>query len=597
MNFFLLPPKIDPSEYLTSTDVQKLAAIRLNSPPSVWQDEVIQNLIREHPYIPPDRAIVNFKKKDDAQGTAFGYVGIAGAPRISIPVIIRRRELAPLDVMVQRADDDTGVDQGIGDTSEDKVIPLTEETFAAALDTGSIGEPVSELKTRGTGYTEDGSALRLPFRSRTALASVMGSSHEKLEEFKKYLSESKEAQAGFALNAGSEEIVNSWLSAVPVRNIVREKLASQEVKRASARILSSVPEETSDFEAGVVFMDSGRTKAAVAFDAMDLANPNKGLQKYLAYDDGTYGDRPEKVASVQNAHTRNGIVREIYEKCATGAIRNDMIVSFVMPTADGKVISAPSKIAGVVVHNEVITARLLDDMGRSYNVMLSPNVKTAFLDTRTATWVIPSESQVLAFEKYEALPMAIDKVAAALTADLKDELICKGGQYTLSINGEAIGSLCNETKIAAILDQWFENGPALLALAKEQGNIRFASDFAAKVGEVCKLASGFNLYPELAKEAAKKICIPMKLAVKLAAAIGLPEGVDSILGAGFLNEDNLSEFVGLGDDFDDTVSKLARLLLAIRMGFPGDESATMVAMKALQRVAERLKSAVQEVGI
>jgi hypothetical protein len=46
---------------------------------------------------------------------------------------------------------------------------------------------------------------------------------------------------------------------------------------------------------------------------------------------------------------------------------------------------------------------------------------------------------------------------------------------------------------------------------------------------------------------------------------------------------------------EDVVGKLARLLLAIRLGFPGDEVSTAVAMKSLQRVVEYLRSATQEV--
>jgi hypothetical protein len=87
----------------------------------------------------------------------------------------------------------------------------------------------------------------------------------------------------------------------------------------------------------------------------------------------------------------------------------------------------------------------------------------------------------------------------------------------------------------------------------------------------------------------------MDKAIKLAATIGDPQCADAILGTGFLTPDNLAEFASLHAEFDDSVQKLARLLLAIRMGFPGDAGATAVAMKSLQRVSEDLESAMQEV--
>jgi hypothetical protein len=132
-------------------------------------------------------------------------------------------------------------------------------------------------------------------------------------------------------------------------------------------------------------------------------------------------------------------------------------------------------------------------------------------------------------------------------------------------------------------------------MAKERGHVRFACDLPEAAMKIAAQAAELADYPKVAAAAVKKIAIPLDKAVKLAAAIGDPEGVDAMLGAGFLTEDNLSEFAGLGDQFEDTTSKLARLLLAVRMGFPGDENATAVAMKSLQRVTEGLNSAIQEV--
>ena len=98
------------------------------------------------------------------------------------------------------------------------------------------------------------------------------------------------------------------------------------------------------------------------------------------------------------------------------------------------------------------------------------------------------------------------------------------------------------------------------------------------------------------REFIDRVGLPIEKAAKLASALSDPEGADAVLATGFLTEDNLAEFSSLSEEFQETVSKLARLLLLIRLGYPeGDESATLVAMKALQRVSESLEGLAQPV--
>lgn len=597
-NLFVSPPVIVPSEYLSAADAAKTASVRLTSSPSFWDDEIRQTILRDHPYIPADRIVINFKRKDEAQGSAVGYASVTGAPQICLPIVIKRRELSPLDILIVRSNSDAGeITQGVGDMTEDKVVPLTEDTFGQALDSGSIGESIHENKVRGTGWTEDGSALRLPFRGRTVLASVMGANKEDRDKLASLIESDASVQAGF-LNNGTDWVVNQWCLAADPRHSVETKLASTPVKKATIQLLAGLPKEvkTAEVNAAEVFVDSGRTKQAVAFNAVDLANPSRGLSRYLAYEDGTYCKAPEKIAVAADGDEA-AVMQHVMEKRATGAVRPGMVVSFVFDDY----FTVPAKIASVSVNHDqkTISLRMLDDMARSYDVLLSQSVKTAMLDKSTATWVLPLQSQLLDFDRADTVsPLPVEKVAEALSKSLPNALVCVGGQYSLSVEGSPFGGQqLSESKMAGLLDHWFANSGELLETAKTAGVARFSCDLGSRVQEVVKLANAATAYPETAAKAAKEIGMDFNLAVKLAASIGDPEGVDAILSAGFLNQDNLAEFTGKADQFEDTVSVLARLLLAIRMGFPGDESATVVAMKALHRVAERLKNAIQECGV
>ncbi len=600
MNLFVAAPRINPADYLSSQEVRKLAAVKLTSSPGFWDDEIVQTLLRDHPYIPPQRVVVNFKRKDDTQGAAMGYVGITGAPQISIPVIIKNRELFPMDVIIMRSKQEAaqdGAQQGSGDLTDDKVLPLNEENFNRALDVGDIGESTPEHMTRGVGYSEDGSNLRLPFRGRTVLASHMGASEKQKEELGKILSQNKEAVAGFIHNR-TQDVIDSWLNAAEPKQLVQSKLASAPVARSVAILPSCFPEEkkTADFMAAEIFVTGEQAKTAVCFNAIDLTSPISGEKRYLLFEDGSYCVAPEKVAILKSEQDEQALTRVVLQKTASGALHRGSVVSF---TLDGNKMTAPAKIATICVNEQQKTVDLdmLDSLSRSYKICLTPSIKTATFDEKTGVWILPLRAEVLEFTQYaEQMPMPMAKVAEFFQKQLPDQLIHSGGQYTLILNREAFGpTQCDETKIAGVLNSWFENADELLKAAKVHGMIRFTSDITDKVKTAAKQADDFHDYPKVAKAAIADIVMPLDKAVKLAAAIGDPNGADSVLSAGFLNEDNLAEFVSLGDQFQETVGKLARLLLTIRMGFPGDESATVVAMKALQRVSDRLQSAVQEV--
>ncbi|MFA6132465.1 MAG: hypothetical protein WC869_00460 [Phycisphaerae bacterium] len=605
-DLFVPPPTIVPSEYLPETEARKIAGVRMMSPPSAWSDEITQNLLRDHPYIPADRVVVNFKKKDDGQGYAFGYVGIAGAPRISIPLIINNRELQPLDVMILRKQSDPGdasQNQGTGDMADDQVMPLTESNLAQGLDVGEPGTLIHESKLRGAGWTEDGSALRLPYRGRTVLASVMGITAEQREAYGKILGQNKHALAGFMLN-GTDDVAEQWLNAPAPGRTVQAKLASAAIDRAIASVPVAVPLEadTKDFLAARVWMDDATSKIAVSFDALDLFNPTVGEQRFMAFEDGTYGPAPTKVAcdELNEGETEATLTSQVMAKLATGSLTRGTSVSLMA----GEAFTAPAVLTKLATHegNGSIHLELSNGL-QQVNVVLARGVKTASRIS-DGSWMLPLDTQVLTLRhQADVPPMALDKVASFLDKRLPDSLILTNGQWTLNVRGENFGfNQADEKTACATLNHWFENGSEMAEMVKQaalsndgKGWLRFDSDLPAKAEKIAAAVKTLEDYPKVASAKIASIAMPLDKAVKLAASIGDPQSADAVLGAGFLTPDNLAEFVTLHETFGQSVQKLARLLLAIRMGFPGDSSATAVAMKSLQRVSEDLESAIQEV--
>jgi len=601
-SLFVRPPKIDPAAYLSPSELVKSAGVQLTQPPSFWDDEITQILLRDYPFIPTDSVVVNFKQRDDASGTAAGFVTILGAPRVSIPIIIKQRNLAPLDIMIVRSQtDDNDMEQGTGDMEDNEVQPLTQANFEGAMDQSDPGAVMPDHMVRGTGWSEDGSTLRLPFRGRTVLASVMGAQPADLEKFAQCMGDG-EVLAGVYGNK-LVPVFEAWLQAAAPVNSITQKLASLVIDRGVATVFAEAPIEfnSAEFEAGEVALENDRFKTAAAVDFFDLMSPDKTMRRGLIWSDGTYGYAPETVVTMKTAAANDDIIREIFSKVANAAIAKGAIVSFVL---DGQ-LTAPMKVAKLSVNGDTQAMRLeLTDGMRSCPLTLTPLIKTAMFDDVTTSWVLPADAQVLQFAGYSAdKPAEPAKVAAAIEARLPDRIVCVGGnQYAVEIRGDRLGdSLMDEAKTAEVLGQWLTNGDAVLqtvkqaAIADDRGNatLRFSCDIPETTANITKIAKMIEAYPAVAHGLVDELKMELGKAVKLAAAVGDPNGVDAVLGTGFLCDDNVAEFTSLAPQFQEAVGKLARLLLGIRMGFAGDETAVMVAMKSLQRVVDRLRSAVQ----
>jgi len=588
MNLFVTPPVIDPAEY----GLTKVGSYRLSSPPSAWDDEITQLLVREHPYLPADRIVITFKKKDDASGSAYGFASISGNKVISIPIIVKNRELAPMDVVVRRTSNDPDAAEGAGDLQEDQVLPLNDGTYEMLDDIEPVGTVVDPHQDRSSHYTEDGSSLRLPFRGRTVIAEYLGASPSKVAALHDLLKSDKELIAGFVTN-GTQEVINSWLSAPGARKTAQAVHGSQQLPRSIAQYLNAAPCElkTAEMLAADVIVEDGAIKSAVAADVVDLGSPDRGESRILIFEDGTYCSAPEKVATLQSGTADSDIARRVIQKVAANELRRGSTLMFQI----GDAFTRPAKLASIMesTENGSVRFRLTDDLARSYDVFLDRRVKTASL--AGGSWVLPMSSRVFEMREYaEAPAMDTAKVAEWFDRNLPDSLTCSDGQFTLCIRGEAFGvPQVSEAKVAEVLDSWFSNGDQLLAMARDNGVVRFSSALPGQVAAAVKLAQVHQRLPELGREVVSDLGMELKKAVKLAAALADPGSVDAVLSAGFLNEDNLAEFANLSNTFEDVVSKLARLLLAIRMGFPGDENATMVAMKSLHRVAEKLRSAAE----
>ena len=85
-------------------------------------------------------------------------------------------------------------------------------------------------------------------------------------------------------------------------------------------------------------------------------------------------------------------------------------------------------------------------------------------------------------------------------------------------------------------------------------------------------------------------CRPSENLLKIAATSGHPETLDSILSLEFITPQNLQYFVDSIEDFDETTSRLAAMLVAVRLGMPHvPEEPVRQALEGLTKIVNKLR--------
>lgn len=589
-DLFLTPPKIDPAQYLPVEEARKIADCRLQSPPAAWGDEIIQTVIRDNPYLPVDQMVVNFKRRDDANGYAVGFITFIGAPNLSLPVIIRQGHLAPVDIMIVGRQDPENTTAN--DASSDQLLPLTEQNFLSAVGSVDAGIPTPPNDIRGTGYTEDGTGLRLPIQGRTVLASVLGVSTERREALTVALKQDKTACAGFAINR-TTEVIDAWLAAPPAKRTLETKLAAAPIPKAVALTPSALPDFVETFKgAAGVIQEDGSIRPAMRLDAIDILQPGAAKVAYLLYDDGTFTQHPAKLAMVAlpEPDLDTTVAKRILAKLASSSLRRGAYISFSLGENG---VTAPAKIASLRTNEATGDIEVVVTNGLvSRPILLSPQVKAAIrvMDQGVGTWVLPASTPVFMFAGTGKPAASPSKVAAMVDSFYPDCVTVAGDHVTVHIHGHPLSGSYSMAKAAAVLADRIQNSGELLDIARKIGTARFSVDLRDSETKVAQATAAYRAFPGLAREFVQRVGLPVSAAAKLAAALSDPQGTDAILATGMLSDENVAEFAEYASTFEEAADQLARLLLAIRMGFRGDETATAVAMKSLSRVAQDLRA-------
>jgi hypothetical protein len=127
--------------------------------------------------------------------------------------------------------------------------------------------------------------------------------------------------------------------------------------------------------------------------------------------------------------------------------------------------------------------------------------------------------------------------------------------------------------MSQLINGFYSNGEELLTEIKKTGSA---------------VLTGINIESFPDKKTPPNV-LSMTDTVKLASNLTDPDSVDAVLSLGFINEDNISEFIEMIPQFEECVNHLAKTLVSIRLGMAGDQNVVKYAMKYIQRVIDGLK--------
>lgn len=175
---------------------EKTADVILSRDGTDWEEDISQNLHKEHPYLQEKNIEINMTHKNPEQGAGVGSIKIDD--KIMIPVIVERFRMAPLDLFWH----------------DQKLFPMNRVSLESALQETAIGTPV----TPGQGEMSDVSMYsqaQPPFDGKYTYASHfegVGSS----DDLKEALASAFDTDEGLVYQLKGNEIFRESVARIPV---------------------------------------------------------------------------------------------------------------------------------------------------------------------------------------------------------------------------------------------------------------------------------------------------------------------------------------------------------------------------------------------
>lgn len=516
-------------------------ATKLSKDANSWEQEIMDALHLQFPYLADYPISVEMRKSDEDAGVGLGSIKIGEV--VKLPVIVNSNRLQPLDVFI----DKSGQFQA-----------LTRTSLETALQTPYLGAPVKPGETGAQTDTAMTGMVMAPYDGKYSYASA------KLDidpdHFLSVFTDTRIARP--MIKAAGQRFAAHV--AVP-----EDRLSLVMTKQASDKIVSDGKYQVSDGD--VVYV----------------------AHNVLSLDDGTKSITAPLVVSLNSGQVKMASGAKLYGQRTTV---DGMFKLAVNPI---------KKVAGVLIHrgaDGLVATEPFQILGETKKGL---HVKTAHLEkdivftSSTPGALVVTPNTVYADKSWALVPVTDDLNLSKLAhsgAELEhgDIEVRKISDTRIVVNGDTrLGKIASTSGI--LLEDWLSN------VSPRMSN----DDMIAALSKLTEGKSVFfTVDPSMTKQAAEQtldaserenlltaldILIDNVDLLKTASVMVSQDTVDSILGVNFLTQENMYKFVDMIPQLEDAQQVLAQLLMASRLGLPINSSPVRGAMFSVDSILNSLR--------
>lgn len=614
-------------------DIEKTAsATRLEKEPDQWPSEIVSAAYKQVPYISAFETDLELQRVDQARGYAVGRLLVYPAKLqkeaavqahrlIALPVIVRERELSPLDVYQH----------------EEQWYPLVEKRVQEILyNPATFDRPAPTDRFGGTDLTQQtdpGSRQGMGGMNsvvKTASANMLDSivptfRAEHVDAFKERLREDTSLRVAFAtegpLRTATESLVGFKEKTAADIRAVRKEATSPTViqfqeagngylmKTANHDALAPVTEKLSRFE----------TEKLLIKESMDRLRANGRLTMVVDPVDSTLsvektaqeanrigvwstrlGDQSISGVVIPSMVSLDGRVSDLHvfagqgvhsmqEKVA-GVFERDVQIPALPPRGEGVFVYQVGA-AGFATEPVVIQSRAtIGDKEKTaeYHGYRSINGEAIILEVvpglvkiasmGKGRYAIPDSMHFLPLQgkmrtvasSIEDVPLEQEKVANMALTQLHHNGTCYwlSGDHAEPFRGADLDAAGAEFALGA-LGVIEKQAHGLMEKAASAGSVSLRSrptytEETRSTVYLLKTAAAFRQVPDLRKDLLKEAAILALPGIEKTAAD--KETVDAVLSLGFITPENVALYVDFLPDLEKVSGKLAQILVASRLG-------------------------------
>ena len=528
---------------IKAPEFEKAASYRLSENIDGWDKEIIGHIHEDLPYVTKYNYDITFKKTDKKYGYAVGMIRFSQMKNVYIPLIINKYDLCAMDIMVV----------------DGKPEPLTNDTFDAVTSTevpmGELRDPRSTqpFLERQDSQASEVATYPIPKYGFLQLATGDASALKKIAS----------ANPAYLLGYKSNNTFDILKQAMKVKPALKTN-APNKVEGKQIVDSSTSPYDPI-YQGGsykISSLDNRFHDGVVINNVFDFDLEKQPYSIFIS--DKTYGYQ-EKYAGLKTSSHIN--IEQSDAKIGDSVV-------FVATKGDTAFSTIPVKIASKSSIDGVDKIAGMTNQGELINLYLVPGLKT--ITKCGEAYHIPSHKmKMVKLGNYKKFHWNTDSVAALAilkTASNITRIVRNGAMFSIE-NENIKNASYTPSEAKELLGEYYTNPLEMLKAASKKDCVYFTGTKSQVTMEKKAFSLGYSLEDLF----------------KTASALADADSVDAVLSLNYINESNIAKYVAMINDFEENISKLAEILISIRLGMKGDETAVKNAMQYLQQTTNILK--------